>query len=49
MEKDIDKLIQGLCRQDGQAQRCALELYGKMIFGQIARIVAYHEDAEEVY
>ena len=49
MEKDIDKLIQGLCRQDGQAQRCALQLYGKMIFGQVARIVACHEDAEEVY
>ena len=49
MEKDIDKLIQGLCRQDGQAQRCVLQLYGEMIFGQIARIVACHEDVEEVY
>lgn len=49
MEKDIDKLIQGLCRQDGQAQRCALQLYGAMIFGQVTRIVPCQEDAEEVY
>ena len=49
MDKETDRLVQGLCRQDGQAQRCALQLYGEMIFGQIARIVPCQEDAEEVY
>ena len=49
MDKGTDTLVQGLCRQDGQAQRCALQLYGEMIFGQIARIVPCQEDAEEVY
>ena len=49
MEKETQTLIQALCRQDGQAQRRVLQLYGAMIFGQVARIVTCREDAEEVY
>ena len=49
MEKETQTLIQALCRQDGQAQRRVLQLYGTMIFGQVARIVTCQEDAEEVY
>ncbi|MBO7267173.1 MAG: sigma-70 family RNA polymerase sigma factor [Bacteroidaceae bacterium] len=49
MEKETQTLIQALCRQDGQAQRRVLQLYGAMIFGQVARIVTCLEDAEEVY
>lgn len=49
MEKETQTLIQALCRQDGQAQRRVLQLYGAMIFGQVARIVTCQEDAEEVY
>jgi RNA polymerase sigma-70 factor (ECF subfamily) len=49
MERETQTLIQALCRQDGQAQRRVLQLYGAMIFGQVARIVTCQEDAEEVY
>lgn len=49
MEKETQTLIQALYRQDGQAQRRVLQLYGTMIFGQVARIVTCQEDAEEVY
>ena len=49
MEKETQTLIQALCRQDGLAQRRVLQLYGAMIFGQVARIVTCQEDAEEVY
>ena len=49
MYKTTDKLIQSLCRQEALAQRYLLQLYGEMIFGQVARIVTCQEDAEEVY
>lgn len=49
MEKETQTLIQALCRQDGQAQRRVLQLYGTMVFRQVARIVTCQEDAEEVY
>ena len=49
MEKETQTLIQALCRQDGQAQRRVLRLYGTMVFRQVARIVTCQEDAEEVY
>ena len=49
MGKDTQTLIQALYRQDGQAQRRVLQLYGTMIFGQVTRIITCQEDAEEVY
>lgn len=49
MDKEITDLIEGLRRQERQAQRSILQAYGEMVFSQVARIVPSQEDAEEVY
>lgn len=49
MNTETTELIEGLCRQDRQAQQRLLLTYGEMVFGQVARIIPSQEDAEEVY
>lgn len=49
MNIETDILIRGVRKQNKQAQQRVLQLYGEMVFGQVARIVTCQEDAEEVY
>ena len=48
-DKETDELIRGVIRNDRYAQQRMLQAYGRMVFGQIARIITSQEDAEEVY
>ena len=48
-DKETDELIRGVIRNDRYAQQRMLHAYGRMVFGQIARIITSQEDAEEVY
>ncbi|MBQ2299728.1 MAG: sigma-70 family RNA polymerase sigma factor [Bacteroidaceae bacterium] len=48
-QKEADELIEGLRKQQRQAQQRMLLMYGKMVFCQVARIVTCQEDAEEVF
>lgn len=49
MDNVTETLTDGLRRQDRQAQQQTLQMFGEMVFSQIARIVTRHEDVEEVY
>ena len=48
MNIETDILIRGVRKQNKQAQQRVLQLYGEMVFGQVARIVTCQEDADAV-
>lgn len=48
MNQDKD-ILEGLLRNQADAQRRLLQQYGERVFAQIARIIPSQEDAEEVY
>lgn len=49
MDKETNDLVEGLRRENRQAQQHVLQQYGEMVFAQVARIVPRQEDAEEVW
>lgn len=42
-------ILEGLLRNQADAQRRLLQQYGERVFAQIVRIISIQEDAEEVY